>query len=92
MNEFMLRSLFCSLSFTSSHHLLLHTRMCSDCAAISDTMRQQSSGTCTRAKLFRSHFTASSYKVSPRVIQLCQIKIYLNKRKSRISKKLNHLY
>lgn len=69
-------SLFYSLLVTSSHHLLLHGRMCSDCTAISDTMRQQSSGTCRRAKLFKSHFTASSYKVSPSVILLCQINIY----------------
>lgn len=84
----MRRPLFRSLLLTSSHHLLLHSRMCSDCAAISDTMCQQSSGTCTRAKLFKSHFTASSYIVSPRVIRLCQIKMYLSKRKSRISKRL----
>lgn len=31
--------------FTSSHHLLLHARMCGDCAAITDAMSQKSGRT-----------------------------------------------
>lgn len=50
--------------FTSSHHLLLHSRVCCDCAAVPDAMCQKSSGTCRRAKLFKAHLTASCYKVT----------------------------
>lgn len=47
------------LFFTSSHHLLLHGRMCSHCAAEANAMCQKSSGTCRRAKLCKVHLTAS---------------------------------
>lgn len=76
--------LFYPLSFTSSHHLVLHCRMCRHCTAISNTMCQKSSGTCRRAKLFKSCFTISSYKVS-----LTLSDKHLYKRRSRFNTCIN---
>lgn len=55
--------------FTSSHHLVLHGRMCSDCAAVPDAMCQQSNGTCRRAK----HLLASCDKVT---LSACVAPVY----------------
>ncbi|TNN66234.1 hypothetical protein EYF80_023573 [Liparis tanakae] len=48
------------------HHLVLHGRMCSDCAAVPDAMCQQSNGTCRRAK----HLSASCDKSKDNTLPL----------------------
>lgn len=57
------KDVFCCCVFTSSHHFLLHGRMCGDCAAEPDAMCQKSRGTCRGAKVFQLHLTALYDKV-----------------------------
>ena len=91
---------FDSFIFTSSHHLLLHGGMCSDCTTVPDAVCQKSGGTCRRAKLFKAHLTASCYEVSQKKhvvlldewVQILIFKLHLKKDNNTMSRMCPQLH